>query len=212
MLCGDRYRGLGGDLVASLWAGAALVKQQEVEEARLGRLMVRYKNEREEYIRCRALGTLGMGYRAVARKHGIALVLLSRFNKREYQKGLDSTEVEDDSSDEESSTGDFKFCVGLFMGNIFLYFVGVGLRAGMEGFHPVHALRPALHLIFFYISRLAFSLCQLWQMCELLHVSWVVSGHGRVSFLHVPCDQAQPSISKYISWMKFCCMPIVPSV
>ena len=73
----------------------------------LGRLRVRYRNAREEYIRCRALGTPGMGYHAVARKHGIALILLSRFNKGEYQKGLDSTDAADDSSDEESSTGDF---------------------------------------------------------------------------------------------------------
>ena len=39
------------------------------------------------------------------------------------------------------------------MGNIFLYFVAVGLRAGMEGFHPVRALRLALYIIFFFISR-----------------------------------------------------------
>ena len=65
---GDRYRGLGGDVVASLGVGATLVKQQEVKEARLGRLRVRYKNAREEYIRCRALGTLRMGYRAIAKQ------------------------------------------------------------------------------------------------------------------------------------------------
>ena len=68
---GNRYRGLGGDAVASLRAGTALVKQQEVEEARLGRLRIRHRNEREEYIRRRALGIPGMGYRVVARKHGI---------------------------------------------------------------------------------------------------------------------------------------------
>ena len=73
----------------------------------MGRLRVKYKNVREEYIRCRALGIPGRGYRAVARDHGIVPVLLSRFNKGEYQEGLDSIDVDDDSSDEESSTGDF---------------------------------------------------------------------------------------------------------
>ena len=73
----------------------------------MGRLRVRHRNAREEYIRCRALGTPGMGYRAVAKKHGIAPVLLSRFNKGEYQEGLDSADSDDDSSDEESSMGDF---------------------------------------------------------------------------------------------------------
>ena len=73
----------------------------------MDRLRVRYKNAREEYIRCRALGTPGMGYCAIDEKHHIALVLLSRFNKGEYQEGLDSTNADDDSSDEESSTGDF---------------------------------------------------------------------------------------------------------
>ena len=104
---GDRYKGLRGDAVASLWASTALVKQQEVKEARLGRLGVKYRNARDEYIRCRAFGTPSMGYRAVARKHGIAPVLLSRFNKREYQEILDSTDADDNSSNEESSTGDF---------------------------------------------------------------------------------------------------------
>ena len=70
---GDRFRGLGGDAVASLRAGATLVKQQEVEEARLGRLRVWYRNAREEYIRFRALGILGMGYCVVTRKHGIVV-------------------------------------------------------------------------------------------------------------------------------------------
>ena len=73
----------------------------------MGRLRVKYKNAREEYIRCRALGIPGRGYCAVNRDHGIALVLPSRFIKGEYQEGLDSTDADDDSSDEESSTGDF---------------------------------------------------------------------------------------------------------
>ena len=29
------------------------------------------------------------------------------------------------------------------MGIIFLYFVDLGLRAGMEGFHPIHVLQAA---------------------------------------------------------------------
>ena len=41
-------------------------------------------------------------------------------------------------------------------GEIFLNFVSVGLRAGMEGFHPVFALWTVLHFIFFYISRMTF--------------------------------------------------------
>ena len=73
----------------------------------MGRLRAKYKNAREEYIRWRALGTPGMGYHAVARKHDIAPVLLRRFNKGEYQEGLDCTDADDDSSDEESSMGDF---------------------------------------------------------------------------------------------------------
>ena len=96
-----RYRRLGGDAVASLQAGTALVKQQEVEEARLGRLKVRYRNAREEYIRCRALDTPGMGCHAIDKKHCIVPVLLSRFNKGEYQEGLDSIDADDDSSNEE---------------------------------------------------------------------------------------------------------------
>ena len=47
---GDRYRGLRAHVVASLRSGIALVRQQEVEQARLGRLSVRYRNAREEYI------------------------------------------------------------------------------------------------------------------------------------------------------------------
>ena len=73
----------------------------------MGRLRVKYKNAREEYIRCRAIGIPGRGYRAIARDHDIAPVLLGRFNKGSYQEGLDSTDADDDSSDEESSTGDF---------------------------------------------------------------------------------------------------------
>ena len=81
-----------------------------------------------------------MGYHAIAKEHRIALVLLRHFNKVEYQEGLDSTNVDDDSSDEESSMGDFQFCLGLVLGNTFCYFVGVGLRVGIEGFHLVCAL------------------------------------------------------------------------
>ena len=66
-----------------------------------------YKNAMEEYIRCRPLGILGRGYCTVARDHGIASVLLSCFNKGEYQEGLDSIDADDDSFDEESSTEDF---------------------------------------------------------------------------------------------------------
>ena len=62
----------------------------------MGRLRVRYKNAREEYIRCRALGIPGREYRVVARDHGVASVLLSGFNKGEYQEGLDSTDANGD--------------------------------------------------------------------------------------------------------------------
>ena len=41
-------------------------------------------------------------------------------------------------------------------GELFLRFVSVGLRADMEGFHPVLALRPALHFVFSYVSRVTF--------------------------------------------------------
>ena len=48
-----------------------------------------------------------MEYCAVAKKHNITLVLLSHLNKGEYDKGLDSTNATDDSSNVEPSTGDF---------------------------------------------------------------------------------------------------------
>ena len=81
---GDRYWGLGGDAVASLRAGAALEKQQEVEEARLGKIRIRYRAVRDEYSRCMALGILGRGYRIVAREYGIAPLLFCRFINREH--------------------------------------------------------------------------------------------------------------------------------
>ena len=83
-LWGDRYRELGGDAIASIWAGAVLVIQQEVEEARLGRIRVRYRNAREEYSRCRALGIPGRGCRAVAKKHCLAPTLLRCFFNGEH--------------------------------------------------------------------------------------------------------------------------------
>ena len=73
----------------------------------MGKLRVKYKNASDEYIRYRVFGPPGMGYCVVARKHDIALILLSRFNKGEYQEILDSTNADDDSSSKESSMGDF---------------------------------------------------------------------------------------------------------
>ena len=61
---------------------------------------------REEYSRCRALGILGRGYCVAAREYGIALVLPRRFLNKEPREGLDSTNTNKGSSDEESSTGD----------------------------------------------------------------------------------------------------------
>ena len=104
---GDRYRGLGGDAVASLQAGAALLKQQEVEEAVLGRIRVSYRVARKDYSRCWALGIPGRGYCVVAKEYGTVPVLLHHFITREHQEGLDSTEADEVSLDKESSTGDF---------------------------------------------------------------------------------------------------------
>ena len=93
--------------MASLLAGATLEKKQDVEEARLGRIKVGYRNAREEYSICMALGILGRGYCAVARDYSIAPVLLCCLFNGEHQEGLDSTDADKDSLDEESSTGDF---------------------------------------------------------------------------------------------------------
>ena len=46
------------------------------------------------------------GFNDVAREYGIPPVWLRHFNKGEYQEGLHSTDADDDSSDDESSTGD----------------------------------------------------------------------------------------------------------
>ena len=50
----------------------------------MGRIRVGYKNAREEYGRCRAVGIPGRGYRAVARDYGMALLLLRRFFNGEH--------------------------------------------------------------------------------------------------------------------------------
>ena len=107
----------------------------------MGRIRIRYKTTKNEYSRCRALGIPGRGYRVVPRKYDIALVLLRRFINREHQEGLDSTDANEGSSDKDSSTGE-----------LFLDFIGVGLRVGMEGFHLVLALRPTLHFVFFILK------------------------------------------------------------
>ena len=73
--------------------------------------------------------------------------MFCRFFSKEHREGLDSMDINEGSSDEESSMGDF------FCGKLFVNFVSVGLRAGMEGFHPVLALRPALHFIFYIFQR-----------------------------------------------------------
>ena len=106
----------------------------------MGRLRAKYKNAREEYIRCRALGIPGRGYCAIARDHGIAPILLSRFNKGEYQEILDSTNADDDSSNKESSTGDFQFHVGLFPAEHFLILCWCGAASGHGRVSPFTCL------------------------------------------------------------------------
>ena len=81
---GYRYRGLGVDAVASLHADTMLEKQQEVEEARLGRIRVRYRATRDEYSRCRVLGIPGRGFCVVAREYGIAPILLCCLINKEH--------------------------------------------------------------------------------------------------------------------------------
>ena len=61
---------------------------------------------RGENSRCRALGIPGRGFHVVAREYDVPPVLLCRFINREHQEGLDSTDVDDDSSVKESSMGD----------------------------------------------------------------------------------------------------------
>ena len=70
--------------MASLWAVVVLEKQQEVEEARLVRIRIRYKATGDEYSRCRGLGFPGRRFCTVAREYGITLVLLCRFINREH--------------------------------------------------------------------------------------------------------------------------------
>ena len=48
----DRYRGLGGDAVASLWGVAMSERQQEVEDASLDRHKSKYRATKDEYRRC----------------------------------------------------------------------------------------------------------------------------------------------------------------
>ena len=93
--------------MASLRAAAVVEKQQEVDDCRLARNRVRYRAAIEEYRRCRGLGLPGRGFRSVGREYGIPPVWLRRFFNGEYQEGLDSTDADEGSSDEESSTGDF---------------------------------------------------------------------------------------------------------
>ena len=60
----------------------------------------------------------------------------------------------------------------------------------MEGFHPVLALRSTLHFNFFILQYRHFVAWQLCQVCELLHMTWVASGHG--TFSHCTCLAANP--------------------
>ena len=76
---GDKYRGVGGDAVASLRAAAVVEKQQEVDDCRLARNRVRYRAAIEEYRRCRGLGPPGRGVRSGGREYGIPPVWLRRF-------------------------------------------------------------------------------------------------------------------------------------
>ena len=62
---GVRYRGLGGDVVASLWAAAVSENKKEVEDASLARDRTRYKDARDEYRRCQALGIASRGFHVV---------------------------------------------------------------------------------------------------------------------------------------------------
>lgn len=72
--------------------------------------------------------------------YNIPLVWLSRCNKGEYLEGPDSSDAEEDSSDEEFSASVFEFCADFTLGEQLFNFLGLGLRVGMERFHPVHAL------------------------------------------------------------------------
>ena len=99
--------GLGGDIVASLWASSMLKRQQKVEDDNLPRNRTRYKAAKDEYRRCQALGIPGRRFHDVAREYGIPSAWLYCFNRGEYQEGLDSTDADHDSYDKESSRGDF---------------------------------------------------------------------------------------------------------
>ena len=147
---GDRYWGLVGDAVASLWAGVALEKQHKVEEAKWGRIRVRYRVARDEYSRCRALGIPDRGYCVVARQYGIAQVLLRCFINREHQEGLDSMDSDEGSSNEESSTGDFKLWGTFFE----LCWCGIASKHGRVSPCTCLAARPTFY--FFYITMVTF--------------------------------------------------------
>ena len=108
MVCssGVRYGGVGGDTVASLRAAAVSERQQEVEDASLARDRTRYRDAKDEYRRCQALGIVDKGFHSIAWDYGIPLVRFCHFNKGQYQEGPDSIDTDDDSSTE-LSTGDF---------------------------------------------------------------------------------------------------------
>ena len=77
-----------------------------------------------------------------------------RLIKREYQEDIDSSDALVDSSDEDTSSGDSEFCVRLFF--VFFHLLAVGFGAGMEWFHPVHALQTSLHISFSITKLLHF--------------------------------------------------------
>ena len=105
--------------VPNLWGASPLCcshsvtmleKQKKVEEASLTRNRTRCRAASDEYRRFQVLGISGRGFHVVAKEYGIPSVWLRLFNRGEYLEGLDSTDIDDDSSDEESSMGILVLC------------------------------------------------------------------------------------------------------
>ena len=73
-LAGDRYRGLGVDTVARLWAAAMVerdtARQEHIEKQTLARDREKHRVSIGEYDKCRELGLVGSGWRAIGRNMG----------------------------------------------------------------------------------------------------------------------------------------------
>ena len=126
-------------------------RQQDIEDASLARDRTRYRDARDEYRRCQVSSIAGRGFHAIARDYGIPPVWLRPFNKGEYQASLDSIDVDDDSSDEKSSTGDFSFLVGFSSAEQFLILCWCGAANEHGRVSPCTCLATNLALdIFLY--------------------------------------------------------------